>query len=161
MSGPHDLTAVEETREGSVGSAGTGGAGQVGLEPFRRQLDRLDEQIAKLLGERFQTCREIAIYKREHEIPMMQPHRVREVRARYLARGVDVDLPADFTERLFELLIGATCKMEDELIDQTDLVGTPGPLDVGPRFARKAPAEAHDGRELASDVPGPAQRELA
>jgi 4-amino-4-deoxychorismate mutase len=87
-----------------------------GLEPFRRQLDALDEQIARLLGERFATCREIALYKREHEIPMMQPERVAEVRARYLARGADVDLPADFTEALFELVIAATCKMEDELI---------------------------------------------
>jgi chorismate mutase-like protein len=87
-----------------------------GLGPFRRRLDALDEQIAQLLGERFATCREIALYKREHEIPMMQPERVAEVRARYLARGTDVDLPADFTEALFELMISATCKMEDELI---------------------------------------------
>jgi chorismate mutase-like protein len=92
-------------------------SGPAGLEPFRRRLDALDEQIAQLLGERFATCREIALYKREHEIPMMQPERVAEVRARYLARGVDVELPGDFTEALFELLIAATCKMEDELID--------------------------------------------
>ena len=38
------------------------------------------------------------------------------MRARYLARGAEVGLPADFTAELFELLIGATCKMEDELI---------------------------------------------
>jgi len=87
-----------------------------GLQPFRRRLDALDEQIARLLGERFATCREIALYKREHEIPMMQPARVAEVRARYLARGADVDLPGDFTEALFELVIASTCKMEDELI---------------------------------------------
>jgi 4-amino-4-deoxychorismate mutase len=139
----------------------SGSHDQIGLEPFRRRLDRLDEQIARLLGERFQTCREIALYKREHEIPMMQPHRVREVRARYLARGVDVELPADFTERLFELLIGATCKMEDELIDQTDLADTPGAVDVGPRFARTPANGSREGRGLAREVPEPAQRELA
>jgi hypothetical protein len=61
-----------------------------GLEPFRRRL---------------------------HEIPMMQPGRVEEVRARYLARGAEVNLPADFTGALFELMIAATCKLEDELID--------------------------------------------
>ena len=88
-----------------------------GLEPFRRRLDELDDQIATLFGERFAVCREIALYKSRHAIPMMQPHRVSEVRARYLARGAEVALPADFTSELFELLIGATCKMEDELID--------------------------------------------
>jgi chorismate mutase len=87
-----------------------------GLDPFRRRLDELDDQIARLLGERFAICREIALYKRAHGIPMMQPGRVAEVRERYLARGAEVDLPSDFTADLFELLIGATCKMEDELI---------------------------------------------
>ncbi len=100
-----------------MSAAGADGRGAAGLEPFRRRLDELDEQIARAFGERFQICREIALYKREHEIPMMQPGRVGEVRARYLARGAEVDLPADFTGALFELMIGATCKLEDELID--------------------------------------------
>jgi chorismate mutase len=87
-----------------------------GLEPFRRRLDQLDGEIAGRLGERFAICREIALYKHEHDIPMIQPDRVAEVRSRYLARGVEVELPADFTADLFELLIAATCRMEDELI---------------------------------------------
>jgi 4-amino-4-deoxychorismate mutase len=90
--------------------------GGAGLEPFRLRLDEIDEEIASLLGERFQICREIARYKQAHAIPMMQPGRVAEVRARYLARGAEVELPADFTAALFELLIDATCRMEDELI---------------------------------------------
>lgn len=91
-------------------------SGASGLEPYRRRLDELDETIAKAFGERFEVCRQIAFYKKDHEIPMMQPGRVEEVRSRYLARGSDLDLPADFTNSLFELLIGATCKMEDELM---------------------------------------------
>ena len=87
-----------------------------GLDPFRRRLDQLDEQIARLLGERFDICREIAAFKREHGVAMMQPGRVAEVHARYMARGREVELPADFTEELFALLIAATCRMEDELM---------------------------------------------
>jgi chorismate mutase-like protein len=87
-----------------------------GLEPFRRRLDELDEEIARLLGERFEVCREVARYKSEHEIPMMQPERVAQVRRRYLERGAKAELPADFTLDLFELLINATCRMEDELM---------------------------------------------
>jgi chorismate mutase-like protein len=87
------------------------------LDAFRERLDELDDHVVRSLGERFAVCREIANYKRRHAIPMMQPDRVSEVRARYLARGVEVGLPADFTEALFELLIGATCRMEDELMD--------------------------------------------
>jgi chorismate mutase-like protein len=87
-----------------------------GLQQFRARLDELDEEIVQLLAERFHTCREVARYKQVHDVPMMQPDRVVQVRARYLARGGELELPANFTSAFFELMIDATCKMEDELI---------------------------------------------
>jgi 4-amino-4-deoxychorismate mutase len=89
-----------------------------GLEPFRERLDAIDDEIARLLGERFDICREVAVYKSEHEIPMMQPGRVEAVRARYLERGAQVGLPGEFSADLFDLLIAATCKAEDELMER-------------------------------------------
>jgi chorismate mutase len=101
-------------------------SGDNGLEPFRRRLDPIDEEIARLLGERFEICREVARFKSERGIPMMQPERVAEVRARYLARGADAKLPADFSADLFELLIAATCKLEDELMEGAAVVDGSG-----------------------------------
>jgi chorismate mutase len=95
-----------------------------GLAPFRARLDDLDERIARLLGERFDICRAVARHKSAHDIPMMQPERVAQVRARYLRRGEQVGLPVDFTESLFDLLIGATCKLEDELMSGATVVST-------------------------------------
>jgi chorismate mutase-like protein len=89
-----------------------------GLEPFRRRLDEIDEQIAKLLGERLDICREVAVYKSEHGIPMMQPDRVKVVRERYLSRGAEAGLPEQFSADLFDLLISTTCRLEDELMDE-------------------------------------------
>jgi 4-amino-4-deoxychorismate mutase len=111
---PPEPRASEPPRHASAAS---------GLEAFRRRLDRLDEEIARRLGERFEICREIALHKRAHGIPMMQPDRVAEVRSRYLARGAEVRLPPDFAANLFELLIAATCRMEDELIAQDGSIG--------------------------------------
>lgn len=93
-----------------------------GLEPFRERLNELDEAITRMFGERFEICREVAHYKRANDIPMMQPDRVAEVRARYLDHGAEVNLPADFTAELFDLLIGATCKLEDELMDNASAI---------------------------------------
>jgi 4-amino-4-deoxychorismate mutase len=87
-----------------------------GLAEFRARLDEIDDAIAKLLGERFDICRAVAHYKSAHDIPMMQPGRVAQVRERYLARGAAVGLPEDFSAELFEVLIGATCRLEDEII---------------------------------------------
>ena len=89
-----------------------------GLDPFRRRLDEIDDEIARLFGERLQICREVAVHKSEHGIPMMQPDRVKLVRERYLARGAEHDLPPQFSSDLFELLIGTTCRLEDELMDE-------------------------------------------
>ncbi len=118
-----------------------------GLDPFRRRLDALDEEIARLLGERFEVCREIAHHKRAHDIPMMQPGRVAVGRARYLARGADVDLPPDFVADLFELLIGATCKMEDELIAAADAAGVPSGGGGPSAAARDSRAPAREPQE--------------
>jgi chorismate mutase len=119
--------ATGATPAGSPRADGDARAGADGLAPFRARLDDLDEQIARLFGERFDVCREVAQYKSAHDIPMMQPERVAQVRARYLRRGEQVGLPADFTESLFDLLIGATCKLEDELMaDPTTQPGSTG-----------------------------------
>jgi 4-amino-4-deoxychorismate mutase len=89
-----------------------------GLAPFRARLDEIDAQLVDLLGERFQICREVAVYKSERRIEMMQPGRVEIVRARYLQHGAEVDLPSEFTGTLFDLLIDATCRAEDELMER-------------------------------------------
>jgi chorismate mutase len=87
-----------------------------GLEGFRARLDECDDEIARLFGERFDICRDVARFKSAHGIPMMQPDRVVEVRNRYLARGAAAGLPAEFSNELFDVLIAATCRMEDEII---------------------------------------------
>jgi chorismate mutase-like protein len=137
MQPPHnDPTATglgAATRTSAAGAGANAAEPANGLAPFRTRLDELDEQIARLLGERFDICREVARYKSEHDIAMMQPDRVQQVRARYLARGAEVGLPADFTESLFDLLIGATCKLEDELMDAAKLANTAAVGDGSPR----------------------------
>jgi chorismate mutase-like protein len=87
-----------------------------GLEGFRARLDEVDDELARLFGERFDICRDVARFKSAHSIPMMQPDRVVEVRNRYLARGAAAGLPAEFSNQLFDVLIAATCRMEDEII---------------------------------------------
>ncbi|HEX4306162.1 MAG TPA: chorismate mutase [Solirubrobacterales bacterium] len=89
-----------------------------GLAPFRARLDEIDAQLVDLLGERFQICRDVAVHKSENEIEMMQPGRVEIVRARYLRHGAEVDLPGDFTAAFFDLMIDATCRAEDELMER-------------------------------------------
>jgi 4-amino-4-deoxychorismate mutase len=86
------------------------------LQELRGRLDRLDEQLIETLGLRFEVCREIARYKGDHEVPMMQPDRVGLVRARYALLALAAGLPARVGEELYDVILAATCRMEDELI---------------------------------------------
>jgi chorismate mutase len=113
-----------------------------GLAPFRARLDEIDAELVDLLGERFQICREVAVHKSENEIDMMQPGRVEIVRARYLQHGAEVDLPGEFTAGFFDLMIAATCRAEDELMDRL-AAGEEGASALTRRGDEKTQTHAH------------------
>ena len=87
------------------------------LDTFRRQLDRLDDQIVELISQRLAVCENVARFKKAEQIPMMQPHRVDVVKQRAAdkakARGVD----EQFIKRLYTLMIDEACRLEDVIID--------------------------------------------
>ena len=115
------MSATEEERVAAPGGRALTLAEQAvaaGLAPFRARLDEIDAQLVDLLGERFQICREVAVHKSENAIEMMQPGRVEIVRSRYLQHGAEVDLPSDFTAGFFDLMIDATCRAEDDLMER-------------------------------------------
>lgn len=49
------------------------------LEMCRKQIDDIDEQMIKLLEQRMNVAREVAEYKRENNLPVLQPGREKQV----------------------------------------------------------------------------------
>jgi chorismate mutase-like protein len=88
-----------------------------GLKDLRAELDRIDERLLDILRQRIACCVRIGHYKREHNLPVRQPHRasiVQQRAARYAeAHGMD----ATFLRRLYDLIIGEACRVEDVVID--------------------------------------------
>lgn len=89
-----------------------------GLEGFRARLDVIDEEWIKLLGKRMQVCREVAQYKREHGVPMMQSARVEAVKARCASLAINHNVDPDFVRNVYAMIIDETCRIEDEIIDE-------------------------------------------
>ena len=87
-----------------------------GLEPFRNQINDLDEQITNLLARRFEVCAEVARYKKSHDIPMMQPDRVEAVKQRCAELGVKKGLRSQFVREIYSRIIQEACDLEDEII---------------------------------------------
>ena len=86
------------------------------LPQFRRELDELDEQILVVLSRRMNICREVALYKSEAVIPMMQADRVAQVKARAMEKGRANGLSESFIFSLYEIVIAEACRIEDEII---------------------------------------------
>lgn len=94
------------------------------LETLRAELDRIDAEFLGALGARVEVCRSIAHYKREHAVPMMQPHRIGVVQQRAARFAEANDLDPTFMKQLYDLIISETCRIEDLIISPSNTVGT-------------------------------------
>lgn len=86
------------------------------LEMWRAELDKIDEQLLNILRQRIDCCIQIAQYKHEHKIPMMQPQRINLVQERSARYAIEHGINPEFLHRLYELIIAETCRVEDLVI---------------------------------------------
>ncbi|MDR0367942.1 MAG: bifunctional 3-deoxy-7-phosphoheptulonate synthase/chorismate mutase type II [Bacteroidales bacterium] len=74
------------------------------LEKYRNSLDSLDKELIHLLGKRTEMIKQIASYKKEQNIPILQIERWEKVRERNLAFAKEQRLDISFVESLLDLL---------------------------------------------------------
>ncbi|QIZ38821.1 chorismate mutase family protein [Saccharopolyspora sp. ASAGF58] len=86
------------------------------LEALRADLDGIDLRLLDVLRERIELCVRIAEHKREHGVPMMQPHRIGVVQQRAADYGAEHGIDQAFLRALYDLVIGETCRVEDLVI---------------------------------------------
>jgi chorismate mutase-like protein len=86
------------------------------LERLRAQLDALDDVLLDTVRDRIRCCVRIADVKRRHRVPMMQPHRIALVQERAASYAAEHGIDAKFIERLYDLIIDETCRVEDLVI---------------------------------------------
>lgn len=62
------------------------------LEETRKEISAIDEEMAKLFERRMNACREVAEYKKEHALPVLDAAREAEILAKGAERVQDTDL---------------------------------------------------------------------
>lgn len=87
------------------------------LETFRAEIDLMDAELVALLGRRLKICREVARYKRQTGIPMMQSGRVQQVKDRAKRLAASHGIEDDFILAIYDLIITEACRLEDRIID--------------------------------------------
>jgi len=88
------------------------------LEKYRQQLDAIDNEIVANILKRFKVCEDIGKYKKQHDIPMMQPHRVEFVKQKAARLAADSNLKPEFMQALYGLIIEEACELQNKIINQ-------------------------------------------
>lgn len=87
------------------------------MENYRVQLDELDNEIVALILKRMSVCEEIGHYKKAHNIPMMQPHRVQFVKKKAARLAEAAQLNPQFMEAIYTLIIQEACELQTKIIN--------------------------------------------
>lgn len=66
------------------------------LTDFRNQIDQIDDQLIELLAKRFEVVKQVGIYKKEHNLPPLQPARWQEVLAKRSHKALEYQLDSQF-----------------------------------------------------------------
>lgn len=62
------------------------------LAALRGQIDTIDEQLLELLAKRMRISKEIGVYKKEHNMPILQSPRYSEILEKRSAMGETLEL---------------------------------------------------------------------
>jgi len=86
------------------------------LDDFRKDIDRVDEVIVRLLNERARVACEIGRLKKAEGVPVYQPDREKEVIEHVRSIAVEGPLGPDAIVRLFERIIDEARRLERRVV---------------------------------------------
>jgi chorismate mutase len=71
------------------------------LAELRHQIDAIDEGLLEQLSKRMRISREIGIYKKEHNMPILQTPRYDEILENRSKMGLAMDLSPEFVKKIY------------------------------------------------------------
>ncbi|MEM3402965.1 MAG: chorismate mutase [Nitrososphaeria archaeon] len=75
------------------------------LEALRKEIDRIDEQIIRLLSERIKVSIEVGIIKRKYNKPILDSNRETEVYKRIRERAEQLNIDPEESESIFKGIV--------------------------------------------------------
>lgn len=85
---------------------------------LRQQIDELDEQLLSLLSKRMRISKEIGIYKKENNMPILQSGRYTEILNQRGQMGNSMDLAQDFVKEIMKSIHEESVKVQMKVMEQ-------------------------------------------
>lgn len=88
------------------------------IETLRSQIDECDNTLLEILAKRMRVSREIATYKREHNMTVVQATRYNEILDKRGAQGVLCGMSDEFVRTIFERIHEESVRQQLEVINK-------------------------------------------
>lgn len=87
------------------------------LTVLRKQIDKLDDQIIQKMAERMSIVEQIAVYKRDNDMTILQVTRWDEILQKGSSYAQALKLSKDFSEKLLELIHHESIRKQTEIMN--------------------------------------------
>ncbi len=88
------------------------------LKSLREQIDEIDNTLIEQLSKRMRISREIARYKKEHNVAVMQTQRYKEIIDKRGAQGALCGMQVDFIKAVFEAIHSESVRQQIDIINK-------------------------------------------
>lgn len=88
------------------------------LEMLRRQIDEIDNNLIETLSKRMRISREIGLYKKEHNMTIVQTTRYTEILDKRGAQGVLCGMSTNFMKGIFEAIHEESVRQQIEIMNK-------------------------------------------
>jgi len=88
------------------------------LNELRRQIDELDNQLLDLLSKRMRVSREIGLYKKEHDMPILQTARYDEILSKRVSQAQDLDMDGEFMKTILAAIHEESIRQQMVIINK-------------------------------------------
>lgn len=88
------------------------------LSDLRRQIDELDNQLLELLAKRMRVSKEIATFKKEHSMTVVQTGRYDEIMNKRVAQAAEMGMDKDFMRVVLEAIHEESVRHQIEILNK-------------------------------------------
>jgi len=88
------------------------------LTALRHQIDELDTSLLELLARRMRISDEIGVYKKEHNMPILQVQRYDEILKNRISQAIEMDMDGEFMKTVLVAIHEESVRHQQEIMKQ-------------------------------------------
>jgi len=86
------------------------------LTALRRQIDELDNSLLELLARRMRISDEIGVYKKEHNMPILQAQRYDEILQNRVSQAIEMGMDGEFMKNVLVAIHEESVRHQQEVM---------------------------------------------